>query len=267
MPPAQEKHAFSRLWDGSLLWLLVPPTTDVLTITDYYFVCAVRRRLGIACVMDGPDVHGHGRLAEGTGGGWQGRHTELVAAWRQVFREAGGQVPDRNIERCLSTTNIPVRQGDMRRLDIVVTCTNAAGGLPLFCDATVVSPITGRGQPRGGTSNRGGGLLERAEHDNDNTYADVTSSGLGSLQCLGAEVYGKWGAQSVALVPCLAHERTRDLHRRVRHGAALGLQHRWWEILGLALQRAVARCALGPGGDLPYTPQEQVCPLADLEVI
>eukprot|EP00959_Pyramimonas_sp_CCMP1952_P467967 9492459-Pyramimonas_sp.AAC.1 len=43
--------------------------------------CAVRRRLGIAAVLDGPDVHGHARLAQGTGGGWRGRHTELVAAW------------------------------------------------------------------------------------------------------------------------------------------------------------------------------------------
>eukprot|EP00959_Pyramimonas_sp_CCMP1952_P473746 9502262-Pyramimonas_sp.AAC.1 len=129
----------------------------------------------------------------------------------------------------------------MRRLDIVVTCTNAARGLPLFCDVTVVSPITGRGQPRGGTSNRGGRLLERAQQENDSTYAEVISSGLGSLQCLGAEVYGRWGEQSISLVPTLAQERTRDLHARVRRGAALGLQHRWWGILGLALQRAVAR--------------------------
>eukprot|EP00959_Pyramimonas_sp_CCMP1952_P336926 7055314-Pyramimonas_sp.AAC.1 len=82
-------------------WLLVCPATDTLTITVSYFVCAVRRRLGIASVVDGPDVHGHRRLADGTGGGWQSRRTELMAAWRQVFREAGGQIPDRNIERHL----------------------------------------------------------------------------------------------------------------------------------------------------------------------
>ena len=156
-------------------------------------MCAVRRRLGIACTIDGPAVHGHGRLADGTGGGWQGRHTDLVAAWRQVFREAGGQVPDRNIERLLSNTNIPVPEGDVRRIDLMVTCTIAARGLPLFCDVTVVSPITGTGRPRGGTSNRGGALLERAESENNTTYAEVVTSGLGSLQYLGAEVYGRWG--------------------------------------------------------------------------
>ena len=201
------------------------------------------------------------------GMGWQSRHTELMAAWRQVFREAGGQVPDRNVERLLHTTHIPVPEGNMRRLDLIVTCKNAARGLQLFCDVTVISPITGRGHARGGTSNRGGRLLEIAQRENDSTYSEVASSGLGSLQCLGAEVFGRWGMQNVALVPTLAHGRCRDLHARLREGAALGLQHRWWGILGLALQRAVARRALGPGGDLPYTPQEPPCPLADLDVI
>ena len=94
----------------------------------------------------------------------------------------------------------------------------------------------------------------------------MDSSGLGSLQCLGAEVFGRWGEQCVALVPALAFERTRDLHERIRAGAALGLQHRWWGILGIALQRAVARIALGRGGDLPSTAREPTCPLAELEV-
>ena len=89
-------------------------TTDVLTMADSFFVCAVRRRLGLVCAADGPDVHGHRRcLADVNGGGWQSQHTELIAAWRQVFREArGGQVPDRNMERRLHNTNIPVPEGN-----------------------------------------------------------------------------------------------------------------------------------------------------------
>ena len=150
---------YSLMGPFSAGWLLVCPVTTRLSIIDRYFQCAVRRRLGIACVFDGPDPHGHGRLTEAAGGGFHGRHSELVAAWRQVFQEAGGHIPDRNIERMLHTTHIPVPPGDMRRLDIVVTGINVAAGLPLFCDVTVMTPISRTGLARSGTSNQGGSLL------------------------------------------------------------------------------------------------------------
>ena len=113
----------------------------------------------------------------------------------------------------------------------------------------------------------GGRLLERAETENNNTYAEVVNSGLGSLQSLGAEVYGRWSAQAIRLVPKLAAARTRTLHPRIKRGAALGLLHRWWGILGVALQRAVARALLNPHGDLPQTPLEDAPWLGDLEVV
>ena len=77
-----------------------------------------------------------------------------------MFQEAGGQVPDRNVERMLRRTHIPVRPGDTRRLDLIVPGLNVARGLPLFVDVTVLTPLTGTGQPRPGTSNAGGRLLE-----------------------------------------------------------------------------------------------------------
>ena len=223
--------------------------------------------MGIAVTCDGPDPHGHALLASGIGGRTQSRHTEVVGAWRQVFTEAGGMVPDRNMERMLSRTNIPIPPHDQRRLDMVVTCLQVERGLPLFCDATVVSPITAIGAPRGGTSNAGGRLLDRAEAVNNNTYPEVIDSGLGSLQCLGVETYGRWGRQAVQLVPKLAHERTRRLHPRIQRGVALGLLHRWWGILGIAVQKAVARSVHDPYGDLPRTPLEPPCVFAELEVI
>ena len=86
------------------------------------------------------------------------RHSLLVAAWRQVFVEAGGSVPDRNVERCLSSTHLQVAPWDARRVDLVVPGLNIDRGLPLFCDVTVHSPISGNGAARSGTSNRGGSL-------------------------------------------------------------------------------------------------------------
>ena len=152
----------------------------------------MRRRLGIAAWYEGPDPHGHHRLADGTGGRTDTRHRQVVAAWRQVLQEAGGIIPQRNVERTLATTNIPVPMSDRRRLDLIVPgLSNVDRGLPLFCDVTVFSPITRAGLPRSGTSNRGGSLLETAEDTYNATYREVIESGLGSLQCLGAEVYGR----------------------------------------------------------------------------
>eukprot|EP00973_Karenia_brevis_P014023 1905086-Karenia_brevis.AAC.1 len=144
-------------------WLTTCPKGEQLTFADEEMMCCMRRRLGLAVVIDGPDTHGHRRLADNTGARLNTRHTMLVAAWRQVFYEAGGQVPDRNVERLLSDTHVPVDPADLRRLDLVVPGLNVARGLPLFCDVTIISPLSRNGQPRGGTSNQGGRILADAE--------------------------------------------------------------------------------------------------------
>ena len=194
------------------------------------------------------------------------RHTGLVAGWRQVLIEAGGSIPDNNVERMLASTNIPVSEGDGRCLDLIVPGLNIHQGLPLFCDVTVLSPITASGTARPGTSNQGGRLLTEAEDDNNAIYHDVVSTGLGELLCLGCEVYGRWSRQCIDLVPKLARERTRGLHVRVRRGIALTLQQRWWSVLGLSLQRAVAHIILSSaaGVDLAVTGLEPAPALGDL---
>eukprot|EP00973_Karenia_brevis_P088308 12245162-Karenia_brevis.AAC.1 len=80
-------------------------------------------------------------------------------------------------------------------MDLVVPALNVARRLPLFCDATILSPLSRNGQPRGGTSNAGGRLFDDAEDDNNTTYREATQNGLGALYFLGAEVYGRWSRQ------------------------------------------------------------------------
>ena len=58
-------------------------------------------------------------LADNRGGRLNARHSGMLAGWRQVFAEAGGQVPDRNIEPMLRDTHVPVCPTDARRLDII----------------------------------------------------------------------------------------------------------------------------------------------------
>ena len=198
----------------------------------------------------------------------QARHSAMIAAWKQVFTEAGARIAPSNVERLLRSTWVRAPYWDERRLDIVVPGLGVERGLPLFCDVTILSPIARSGAARAGTSNRGGSLLDRAEADNNAVYQEVARSSLASLQCLGGEVYGRWGRQCVDLVPKLARERARGLPLRVRRGAALMFQRRWWGILSVALQNAVARMAsLDAGADLFIVAADRCPPLASLEIV
>ena len=101
--------------------------------------------------------------------------------------------------------------------------------------------------------------------DNDRNYAEVDQSGLGVLYCLGAEVFGRWGAQCVQLVPALAKERARGVHVRLRRGTAILLLRRWWGIRGIGLQRSVAHVICHDNGtDLVRTHLEPATLLGDL---
>ena len=67
----------------------------------------------------------------------------------------------------------------------------------------------------------------------------------------------------------MALQRTKALHVRVRRGLALSLQRRWWGILGVALQKAVAHQIQQfqhGGADLLTASLEEPHFLADLDV-
>ena len=71
------------------------------------------------------------------------------------------------MERMLINTHITVRPGDTRRLDLIVPGLNVSHGIPLFCDVTVVCPLSASGHARSGTSNADGTLLRDAQREND----------------------------------------------------------------------------------------------------
>ena len=126
---------------------------------------------------------------------------------------------------------MPVPSTDQRRLDLIVPGLNIYEGFPLFCDATILSPLSGSGFARPGTSNKGGALFAAAERKNSQDYIEVTSSGLGKLLCLAAETYGRWNTDCIQLVPLLAREHSRGLNSQIRKGCMLSYQRRWWGLL------------------------------------
>ena len=97
------------------------------------------------------------------------------------------------------------------------------------------------------------------------TYASVLESGLGSLLCLGFEVFGRWGPQCIDLIPKLAHAKSHGMHPRLRRGTALAYQTRWTGLISVALMKAVATGVLrAEGSDLGTTLIERVPFVADL---
>ena len=59
----------------------------------------MRRRLGLAIDYDGVDAHDYRKLTIVADGRTHARHRILIAAWRQILVEAGGSIPDHNVER------------------------------------------------------------------------------------------------------------------------------------------------------------------------
>ena len=111
-------------------------------------------------------------------------------------------------------------------------------------------------------------MLTTAERQNNLTYAPVLQSGLGALYCLGHKVYGRLGQQCVELLPQLAWERARHVHRRLRRGTALAYLTRWSSLLAASLQKAVANAVLRDvGADLVTTLQEAAPGAADLPLV
>ena len=162
-------------------------------------------------------------------------------------------------------THVVVPSDDQRRLDLIVPNLNVASGLPLFCDITIVSPISRNSTARGGTSNFGGRLLERAEHDNNVTYAPVLSSGLGALFCLGHEVYGRWHTQAIDLLIALAREHARGVPSRIKQGLFLSYLKRWSSIICVSLQKTVADgINFTAAGDISSFPLEPAPTLSGL---
>lgn len=235
-PPPDPARGRSCGGPNAGTWLIALPTSPAVRMWNEEYTCAVRRRLGLALNAISDNCEGCGTLLDPYGyhrcpctctSRNHTRHRSMLGAWRQVFQESGNTIPRRNVERLLRNTHVPVANQDSRRLDLIVANASIARGLPLFCDATIVSPLTGRGQARGGSLRIDGGALNAARRLNDCIYHEVPSSGGARLCALDCETYGRWGVDPLWIVPALARERACGLPPPTRRGIQYRLQLRF----------------------------------------
>ena len=174
------------------------------------------------------------------------RHKPLIAIWRRIFREAGINIPQRDVEKMLCRTHVRRGPNDRRRMDLVTSGIDGIyGGAPLFMDVTIVSPLHSNGHPMPGSSNKNGAAIERAEARHRNVdYPDLEASPLVQLLSLGVETYGRWSDHCLGLVKHLAKFKSKNLPEHVQRAMECGYYSRWWNILSISVQNIVCESIL-----------------------
>jgi len=136
----------------------------------------------------------------------------------------------------------------------------------LFADVTVVGVHTKQGTARPTAATTDGGVLTQAVATKRRKYADVVASREAALLVLGCETYGRWCDDATRLVRELVALKAREAPPSLRACARHAWSQRWWALVSVGVQRAVAEALLCHGGpDLqPNPPVEPAPPLADV---
>ena len=239
----------SQCGPGAGAWLSALPTHWAVRIKPLRMQVALRRRRrwplplecqrcnGKAC-RSKLDPYGDHWASCNKSGRLQRRSKPLERTWARVFREARARV----VENCfLRDTALPdVDAADGRRLEIVATGLPLHHGVPLGVDVTMVSPLHTDGTVWAGADTVAGTAIKRAERNKERTYPELVDSSVLRLVTLACETGGRWSQTTADLTRQLATARSRDAPSRLRLAASLGWQKRWWAMLAVAAQDALA---------------------------
>ena len=142
----------------------------------------------------------------------------------------------------------------------------ARRGVALFADVTIVGVHTKQGHARPSAATTNGGVLATAVAAKRRKYADVVASREASLLVLGCETYGRWCDDATHLIRDLMALKAREAPASLRGCALYAWSQRWWALVSVGVQRAVAEALLCQGGpDLqPNPPEDPAPPLAEV---
>ena len=278
LAPAARALLHSQSGPHAGMWLAAIPSDAASTLAPDLMHVAMRRRLrlplpltALQCGAEGRhgcgaevDAYGDHHLACPRTGLLPRRGFVVERAWVQVAREAVG--PEGRVvpQQWLSRTTAPqVHPDDRRRLDFVVYGATSRGEA-LCCDATLVSPLTRAGRPVPGADARAGVALVAARRRKVARCPELTRGGPQRLVVLAAEVGGRWSDECQQFLRTLLRLRVQRAPPPLRASAAQGWARRWWSVLSVALQRAVASSALGVWTMPPLPGAPDALPLGDV---
>ena len=166
-----------------------------------------------------------------------------VPSRARVCREAGARV---TCNTRLADMNLQVDRVDDRRLEVVANGLPLWGGQQLAVDTTLVSPLSGSGQPcrRGGRVQ--GAALALARRRKERTYPELLRSERCRLVVLAVEVGGRWTRQPPLCAP------SREVPVRLRSSLVAVLVARWSALLSHAAMSAFAATFTQRAGALSH---------------
>ena len=120
------------------------------------------------------------------------------------------------------------------------------GGRTLVGDATLRSPLTAAGEVRWGADVRNGATFPTARADKRRTYPEFGREAERiHFLVLASELGGRFSDEGRELVLRLAQEKSRNQPPALRGSLLQAYFRRWWGLLSIAVQRAVAQNLLG----------------------
>ena len=190
--PAAQALLHSQSGPFASRFLTTVPVSSVLSYPCHLFrvlllplaerTCRCRRLL---------DPFGDHRAACARSGVLRGRGCPLERAAARVCRETGARVTSNTR---LADLNLQVDRVDDRRLEVVANGLPLWGGQQLAVDTTLVSPLSGQGQPvrRGGQV--AGAALAVARRRKERAYPELVRAHRCRLVVLAVEVGGRWSS-------------------------------------------------------------------------
>ena len=175
-------------------------------------------------------------------GAVQRRAASLERAFMGICVEARGRCRWKPLVRDLNFVGpgVLLAAEDTRQLDFACFGLSVLGGLPLAVDATIVSPISAEGVPHPGCARDAGEVFASAEAAILRDYGDVARGGRATLLCLASSVGGRWNPATHGLLHALVEDRARQQPAVLRRSVALALTRRWWAVLSIARDEALA---------------------------
>ena len=113
-------------------------------------------------------------------------------------------------------------------------------GLPFVCDASLVSPLKANGVARPRAAHEPGVAIADIEEVKATTYPELVTSNRCKFLVLAGEVGGRWSATTCRLIRDLASAKSQEAAPRLRKSAAFAWENRWWSMISVATQNALA---------------------------
>ena len=145
--------------------------------------------------------------------------------WRRIFTEAGAVVQKN--QKLADMKIAGVSPMDDRQVEIMATGLPLYQGLPLVCDASLVSPVKANGIPRPRAAHEPGIAIANIEDVKATTYPELVSSTQCKFLVLAGEVGGRWSATTCRFIRDLAAAKSQNAAPRLRKSAAFA-----WKIGG-----------------------------------